>query len=122
LSIIRKGTRTIRPRTRHPQLVVNTARGPIIDLDAIYAALQSGQFRCAGLDVVDPEPLTHDGIRHHPNTILTPHAAFYSVEGFSRNVRKWRARSQANLEGEAVRNPVNTHLLVNARCKIAAKA
>ena len=28
------------------------------------------------------EPLTHDGIRHHPNTILTPHAAFYSVEGF----------------------------------------
>jgi hypothetical protein len=40
---------------------------------------------------------------------------------FSRNVRKWRARSKANLEGEAVRNPVNTHLLVNARCKIAAK-
>ena len=37
---------------------------------------------CAGLDVVDPESLTHDGIRHHPNTILTPHAAFYSVEGF----------------------------------------
>jgi len=105
----------------HGAYVVNTARGPIIDLDALYAALQSGQISFAGLDVVDPEPLAHDGIRHHPNAILTPHAAFYSVEGFQEMREKGALEAKRIIKDEAVRNPVNTHLLVNARCKIAAK-
>jgi C-terminal binding protein len=105
----------------HGAYLVNTARGPIVDLDALYGALQSGQISFAGLDVVDPEPLAHDGIRHHPNAILTPHAAFYSVEGFQEMREKGALEAKRIFQGEAVRNPVNTHFIVNARCKIASR-
>lgn len=40
--------------------LVNIARGPIVDTDALYAALSRGTIRCAGLDVTDPEPLPPD--------------------------------------------------------------
>lgn len=101
--------------------VVNTARGPVIDLEALYSALQSGQLSYAGLDVVDPEPLTHEGIRQHANVLLTPHAAFYSVEGFQEMRDKGAYEAKRVFMNEAVRNPVNAHLLVNPRCKIGAK-
>jgi len=54
-------------------LVVNVARGPIIDTDALVSELQSGRLR-AGLDVTDPEPLPHDHpLWTAPNTLITPH-------------------------------------------------
>jgi D-3-phosphoglycerate dehydrogenase len=60
-------------------IVVNCARGPIIDEDALAAALESGHIAAAGLDVFAIEPLPADAaIRKAPNTIITPHAAFYS--------------------------------------------
>ena len=62
--------------------VVNTARGGCIDLNALYDALESGHIAYAGLDVVEREPLDDERIRKHPRVILTPHTAFYSVEGF----------------------------------------
>jgi glyoxylate reductase len=40
--------------------LVNIARGPIVDTDALYDALSGGSIRCAGLDVTDPEPLPAD--------------------------------------------------------------
>jgi len=101
--------------------VVNTARGPVIDLDALYAALQSGQVSFAGLDVVEPEPLTHEGIRQHANVILTPHAAFYSVEGFQEMRDKGALEAKRIFEGEPVRNLVNGRWLVNPRCKIPVR-
>lgn len=59
--------------------LVNTARGGIIDMDAIATALSEGRLAAAGLDVVVPEPLPLDSPLYQlPNVILTPHAAYYS--------------------------------------------
>lgn len=54
-------------------LVVNVARGPVVDTDALVAELSSGRLRAA-LDVTDPEPLPEDHpLWSCPNTIITPH-------------------------------------------------
>ncbi len=60
-------------------IVINVARGPIIDEVALAAALESGHIGAAGIDVFAKEPPPLDAsIRQSPRTILTPHAAFYS--------------------------------------------
>ncbi|MVA75188.1 C-terminal binding protein [Auraticoccus sp. F435] len=62
-------------------VVVNTARGGLVDTDAVLAALESGRLGGVALDVVEPEPLPVDHpLRDHPHALLTPHAAFYSEE------------------------------------------
>jgi D-3-phosphoglycerate dehydrogenase len=61
--------------------LINTARGGLIDHDALLEALNSGQLRSAALDVTDPEPLSHDHpLVVHERVIQTPHAAFVSEE------------------------------------------
>jgi phosphoglycerate dehydrogenase-like enzyme len=98
--------------------VINTARGPCIDLDALVNALDSGQVAAAGLDVFEREPLDNERLRHHPGVVLTPHAAFYSVEGYAEMRTKGSLEGRRILLGEPVRNPVNLHCLVNPRCVI----
>ncbi|MGL4555406.1 MAG: C-terminal binding protein [Gemmataceae bacterium] len=98
--------------------VVNTARGGVIHLDALYAALESGRVAYAGLDVVEPEPLDHEGIRNHPRVLLTAHTAFYSVESFNEMRVKGAMEARRVLRGEPVRNPVNRHLLQGARAVV----
>lgn len=54
--------------------LVNIARGPIVDTDALVQALSLGQIRCAALDVTDPEPLPPDhALLTIPNCIVVPH-------------------------------------------------
>ena len=60
---------------------VNTARGAIVNIADLTDALESGHLRGAGLDVLPEEPVPRDSpLVAHPRVILTPHAAFYSVE------------------------------------------
>jgi C-terminal binding protein len=98
--------------------LVNTARGPCLDLQALGDALDSGQVAFAGLDVVEREPLDDERIRRHPRVVLTPHTAFYSVEGYEEMRQKGALEARRILLGEAVRNPVNLHCLVNPRYKV----
>jgi D-3-phosphoglycerate dehydrogenase len=95
--------------------VVNTARGPCINGDALIQALDSGHVANAALDVVEVEPLADERLRKHPRIVLTPHSAFYSVEGFQEMRTKGATEARRILSGEAPRNPVNLHLLKGPR-------
>jgi phosphoglycerate dehydrogenase-like enzyme len=91
---------------RPDAFLINTARGPVVDQAALLEALDSGRLAGAGLDVVEREPLDDDRLRHHPRVILTPHSAFYSVEGFVELRTKAAEEVRRILLGEPPRNQV----------------
>jgi lactate dehydrogenase-like 2-hydroxyacid dehydrogenase len=61
-------------------IVVNSARGDLVDDEALIAALRSGQVGAAGLDVFQGEPAVHPGYRSLPNTFLLPHMGSGTIE------------------------------------------
>jgi len=99
--------RTTIARMRPGAILINTARGPVIDESALLAALDSGRLAGAGLDVVEREPLDNERLRQHPGILLTPHTAFYSVEGYTELRTKTAQEVRRILLGEPARNPVN---------------
>lgn len=61
-------------------VLINAARGPVVDTDALVTALESGEIFAAGLDVTDPEPLPADHpLVALPNCIVVPHIASATV-------------------------------------------
>jgi phosphoglycerate dehydrogenase-like enzyme len=57
--------------------LVNTSRGPLVDTDALLAALNDGRIAGAGIDVYDEEPLPREHpLRSAPRTVLTPHVGY----------------------------------------------
>ncbi len=100
---------------------INTARGPIMDLDALSDALHSGKIRAAGLDVLPQEPpeRAHPLIQAWQNgddwlvdrLIITPHAAFYCAEAYHELREKAALEAKRVLSGEKPRNCVNLELL-----------
>ncbi|HZT27264.1 MAG TPA: NAD(P)-dependent oxidoreductase, partial [Pseudolabrys sp.] len=68
-------------RMKNGAIVVNTARGALVDEDALIAALKSGHIRHAALDVFQDEPLNAGHpLTQLPNVTLTSHAAFRTLE------------------------------------------
>jgi phosphoglycerate dehydrogenase-like enzyme len=98
--------------------VVNTARGGLIDENALLAALDSGQVAWAALDVVEREPLADERLRRHPRLIITPHCAFYSTKAAPEMRTKAAEEALRLLRGESPRNPVNRQFLTNAKAHI----
>lgn len=61
-------------------VVVNTARGPLIDETALVAALESGKVFSAGLDVFEEEPKVHPGLLNNDNVVILPHMGTSTFE------------------------------------------
>jgi lactate dehydrogenase-like 2-hydroxyacid dehydrogenase len=70
-------------------IVVNTARGPLVDDEALIATLKSGKLAAAGLDVFTGEPQIHPGYAGLPNTFLLPHLGSATTE--TRNAMGFKA-------------------------------
>ncbi|MBI4165582.1 MAG: hypothetical protein HY508_07605 [Acidobacteria bacterium] len=93
-------------------LLINTSRGPVIDEQALLQALNDGRIAGAGLDVLSSEPPSpQDPLMLHPQTIVTPHAAFYSEESVV-ELQTTAARQMAGiLSGRRPPNIVNPEVL-----------
>ena len=102
-------------------IVINTARGPLIDLDALHDAMMDGTVLAAGLDVLPDEPAdlnapliaawhrNEDWIKHR--LVITPHSAFFTPESV-RDIRAFAARTAARyLRGGRLVNCVNEEYL-----------
>lgn len=91
-------------------VLVNVARGPVVDTQALYEALTQGQIAAAGLDVLEKEPISRDNplneIKDSTKLIITPHLAWASTEARERLVDEVAKNIQAFLDGEE-RNVVN---------------
>ncbi len=84
--------------------IINTSRGPIIDNDALIAALKDGRIAGAGLDVYNDEPLAKDHpIRSCPRTVLTPHLGYVTQNTYRQFYGETVEAVQAWLAGRPVR-------------------
>ena len=89
-------------------ILINTARGPIVDPEALYRALSSGTIACAALDVTEPEPIKPDSpLLTLENIIITPHIASASFQTRSKMATMAAANLIAGLKGERLPNCVN---------------
>ena len=97
-------------------LLVNTARGPIVDEDALTEMLQSGRLWGAALDVYGQEPLpeTHP-LFSLPNVVLTPHVGWVSEDSFVGYFEHLVENIEAYLDGRPIPRMVNPKALERRR-------
>ena len=97
-------------RMKKNAILINVARGPVVDNVALYEALETGEIQAAGLDVLEKEPLEESNplsrIKDSNRLIITPHLAWASVEARTRCVEGVYRNIEAFLRGEE-RNVVN---------------
>jgi phosphoglycerate dehydrogenase-like enzyme len=93
-------------RMKDGALLVNVARGSVVDTDALLAELESGRLR-AGLDVTDPEPLpAGHPLWSAPNVLITPHRGGATTAFAPRVARLVRAQLERYAAGEQLANVV----------------
>jgi phosphoglycerate dehydrogenase-like enzyme len=85
-------------------ILVNTSRGPIVDTDAVIAALEGGHLGYAAFDVYDREPLPADhALRRVPNVLLTPHIGYVTEENYCSSYPQIAEDVAAYLDGRPIR-------------------
>ncbi len=93
-------------RTKPTAIVVNTARGPLIDTQALVRALDAGRIGGAALDTVEGEPAVPSALTGRANVILTPHVAFSSAQSLEELRRRTAEEVVRALAGEPLLHPV----------------
>jgi len=88
-------------------VLVNTARGPVVDEAALVAALEAGEIAGAGLDVFEDEPHVHPGLLGRDDVVLLPHVGSATVETRTAMADLAVANVLAVLAGDAPVTPVN---------------
>lgn len=97
-------------------VLINTARGGIVDTDAVADSLASGHLSGAGLDVFEEEPLpASHRLTEFPRCFVTPHAAFYTEQSYTELKRRTVQNVADVLAGHLPRNTLNAQ-------ELAAKA
>ncbi|MDE3089173.1 MAG: D-glycerate dehydrogenase, partial [Chloroflexota bacterium] len=87
---------------------VNTARGPIVDPQALYDALKAGKIGGAALDVTEPEPIPMDSpLLALPNCLIVPHIASASVATRAQMAQMAAANVLAGVRGDRLPTCVN---------------
>lgn len=88
-------------------VLVNIARGPIVDQDALIDALEHDDIRGAALDVSDPEPMPEDSpLRSMPNVVMTPHVAGATPYYFDRAIELFARNYERYVVGEELENVI----------------
>ena len=108
-------------RVKPTALLVNTARGGLVDTAALCRALSEGRLGGAALDTIETEPLPAGSLlREFPNVILSPHAAWYSEQSQADLKRKTAEAAVAVLQGKRPDSPVNPEVYRNPALRAAA--
>lgn len=95
-------------RMKRTAILINTARGPIVDQQALYAALKEGQIAHAALDVTDPEPIpADDPLLTLPNITIVPHIGSASVRTRNRMAEIAAENLLAGLRGDSLPHQVS---------------
>ncbi len=99
-------------------VLINAARGPVIDTDALVTALRDGEIFAAGLDVTDPEPLPADHpLLTLPNALVVPHIASGTVSSRDHMAELAARNLLAVLHGKRPEVIVNPEVLENAQSR-----
>lgn len=89
-------------------ILINSARGPIIDHAALYDALSSGKIRAAAVDVTEPEPINPDSpLLTLPNYLVVPHIASATIATRGKMAEMAANNLIAGVNGERLPTPVN---------------